>query len=162
MKEIKLTKGKCTIVDDGNFEELNKYRWHLGPGGCASRGSNRTTILMHRTIMDAPIGLVVDHIDGNPLNNTKSNLRLTDRFGNKRNSKSQVNSASKYKGVTSFPKRKKRKWAASIRVNNKLIFMGRFETEEEAAKIYDAKAREYFGEFGRYNFPLEGEQSALR
>lgn len=162
MKEIKLTKNKFTVVDDEDFDRLIEYRWHLGPGGCAARSWNKgEATLMHRIIMDAPKGLMVDHIDGNPLNNTKKNLRICGREENLRNTKSSKNSVSKYKGVTLFPKRKVKKWAASIRVGGKLNFIGRFETETQAALIYDSEARKHFGEFGRYNFPKDGEQSAI-
>lgn len=161
MREIQLTQNKVTLVDNDDFEELNKYKWYFGPNGCAARAIKGKTVLMHRVIMNPPSNLLVDHIDGNPLNNCKNNLRITNKYGNKRNCKSHINSASKYKGVTIFPKRKTR-FAASIRIDNKLIWLGRFKIEEEAAKSYDEKAREYFGEFGRYNFPLPGEQSALR
>ncbi len=105
---------------------------------------------MHRQIMNAPAGLVVDHIDGNGLNNRKSNLRVCTQGQNSLNSRPRRNCSSRYKGV-SFYKRDKI-WQAQIFYNFRTINIGRFDDEVEAALAYDRKAEELFGEFAYLNF----------
>lgn len=90
----------------------------------------------------------IDHIDGNRLNNKIDNLRVCTRAENCRNSVSKVGS-SIYKGVQWDKVRKK--WQANIVFNNKRVFLGRYDTELEAAKVYNKAALEYFGEFARIN-----------
>ena len=81
-KEIKLTQNKVTVVDDADFEELNKYKWcamktHTGKWVAArAQPITNKTILMHRQIMRAPSSKQVDHRDGDSLNNQRENLRL--------------------------------------------------------------------------------------
>ena len=88
--------------------------------------------------------------DGDGLNNQKANLRICTRSQNKMNGKSYKNSSSKYKGIWWVKKNKK--WRVRIRLNNKTIHLGYFKDETEAAKAYDSKAKELFGEFARLNF----------
>lgn len=106
---------------------------------------------MHREIMRAPEGVLVDHRDGDGLHNWRENLRNCTDAQNKMNRKViSANNTSGYKGV-SWSK-KKRKWIAQSMINKKHIFIGHFSTPEEAARAYDEKARELFGEFARTNF----------
>ncbi|MBN1124206.1 MAG: HNH endonuclease [Sedimentisphaerales bacterium] len=105
---------------------------------------------MHRLIARPPDGMVVDHIDHNGLNNTRANLRVCTPQQNSRNRRSQ-SGRSKYKGI-SYDKRYKR-WKARIRFQNKYIHIGTFRDEARAARAYDAKAAELFGEFACLNFP---------
>ena len=121
----------------------------------------RTTKQMHRIMVDAFIGsydkkLDIDHIDGNKLNNNIENLRICTRKQNSYNQKKTKVTTSKYRGVNRRPGYKK--WITSIKKDYTRIYIGVFFTEEEAAKAYDEKARELFGEYGRYNFPQEGER----
>ena len=107
---------------------------------------------MHREIMNAPEGLVVDHINRNGLDNRKVNLRLATAMQNVWNSKRNVNTdSSKYKGV-SWDKNK-HKWRASIGIDRKTKHLGYFEDEKMAAKAYDKAAKEHRGEFAVLNFP---------
>lgn len=99
-------------------------------------------------------GMVVDHIDGNGLNNQKSNLRQCTYAQNKQNSRKRKRTSSQFKGVN-FHKGGQN-WQAYITVNKKRIWLGRFNSEIEAASIYDAKARECFGEYAVTNFNLIG------
>lgn len=151
MKEIQLTQGKVALVDDGDFELLNKYKWsaHKGRGAWyATRGVG--PIKMHRQITHAPIGAVVDHINGNGLDNRRINLRVCSHSENMRNSALRSDNTTGYKGVR---KRTDRKWySAEIRVNGLSVNLGRFETAEGAARAYDEAAKKYFGDFARLNF----------
>jgi len=158
MKEIELTKGKIAIVDDEDFEWLSQWSWCYAekntgsPIGYAKRGfklNGRSKLLkMHREIMKAPPELQVDHIDGNTLNNQKSNLRICTRNQNNINriSKSGV---SGYKGVYWF--KPDQKWRAKIKLNKKEMLLGYFKCAKEAAMKYDEAAIKLFGEFAKTN-----------
>ena len=95
MKQIPLTKNKFTLVDDEDYELVNKYNWYFGAGYARSMEK----ILMHRLIMKAKKGQMIDHIDGNGLNNQRSNLRFCTHSQNMANKKGFKNTSSKYKGV---------------------------------------------------------------
>ena len=155
MAVIELTQGKVSVIDDSDYILLKKYSWSYHKDGYAHskivwNGKPRM-ILMHRLIMgivDNP-KLMTDHIDMDGLNNKRSNLRVCNHTQNGYNRKSYKGSKSKYKGVT------KRcvgnKWRARIRKDTKLINIGTFNTEEEAAIAYNKKAIELHGEFARIN-----------
>lgn len=155
-KKIPLTQGQVALVDDEDFERTNALKWdaHKRQGGpfYAYRNKNETCRhgKMHRFIMDAPDGMEIDHKDGNPLDNRKCNLRICSHAQNTRNQRHKKGS-SIYKGV--YWDKKNEKWMASITFNYKTIWLGRHADEIEAAKVYDEKAKELFGEFARLNFP---------
>ncbi len=107
-------------------------------------------IYMHRLITNAPYGLLVDHINGDCLDNRKANLRLATNAQNNYN-KRPLNSFSKYKGV--FFIRKEKRWTATIGLNHKKIYLGNFKDEIKAAKAYDTAAKKYYGQFAYLNFP---------
>ena len=159
MKEIALTKSKVTIVDDGDFEGLNKYKWcanKIGNTHYAVRRSPREKSLlvyMHRVILSAPVGLQVDHINHNGLDNCRCNLRLCTHAENQRNSPLRKDSTSGYKGVCWLIN--KNKYQAKIYLNRKQICLGSFDCPVEAAKAYNAKAKELFGEFAKLNIIKE-------
>lgn len=154
-KVIPLTKGKFAIVDDEDFEHLSKYNWQLNgyyavrqlPVSESPKGSQSR---MHREIMNAPIGMEVDHINGDKLDNRKSNLRICTRQENQRNRRKSIKpSSSKYKGVK-YDKRYK-KYEAFLTINRKYIFLGTYKTEREAAIAYNLAVKDYFGEFSWLN-----------
>lgn len=156
VRYIALTQGKFALVDAADYEWLNQYKWCVSRskhGGCyAVRNEGGRTIKMHRQIMNPPKGMVVDHIDRNGLDNTRRNLRNCTPAQNARNQESK-RGASQYKGV--YYSRKARKWVAQICVDRRRITIGSFHSEIEAARAYDRKARELFGQFAYLNFPEE-------
>ncbi|MHC4574071.1 MAG: HNH endonuclease [Planctomycetota bacterium] len=109
---------------------------------------------MHREICCAPRGVVVDHIDGNGLNNRKSNLRLCTVRQNLWNRR-PAGGTSLYKGVCW--RAEKKKWAARITCRDRRHHLGYFDTEMEAADAYDKKAAALFGEFAYLNFPNQSQ-----
>jgi flagellar basal body P-ring protein FlgI len=160
MKRIKLTQGKYTTVDNEDFERINQFKWyaHYRNGNWyAIRNTKRinskqTLIRMHRFIMNCPKKLEIDHISHNTLDNQKVNLRICTRSQNNMNRKIQQKreTSSKYKGVSWHKSNKK--WEAQIKLNGKNIYLGIYKIEVEAARAYDKKAKELFGEFANLNF----------
>lgn len=151
-KEIVLTGGQVALVDEEDFDQLSQYTWKASRKGntfYAERSEKKVTIMMHREIMNAPSNMEVDHIDGNGLNNTKANLRLCSHTENMRNQKMAKSNKTGFKGVMPYYKNGFR---AMIYFEGKSIHIGVYDTAEEAAKAYDRKAVELFGEFARTNF----------
>jgi hypothetical protein len=174
-KEIQLTKGMKTIVDEEDYDWLRKYRWSAS-ADAKHKGTHRakTTLYkkmddgftwrrsehMHRMIMGAKRGEIVDHVNGDPLDNRRSNLRLATHAENCQNGKKGTYRGkpclSKYKGVSKRSSTKNGKkysyWIGQIVVDGQHINLGNFKTEEDAARAYDEAAKEHFGEFAKCNF----------
>lgn len=153
VKQIPLTQGKVTLVDDEDFIALSQYKWCFG-SGYAKRMTKvngvEKMVTMHRQILSAPAGAYVDHINGDKLDNRRANLRLTNSAGNSQNRDKQKGAfSSGYKGVTFF--KRAGRWRAQIHVDNKNRHLGYFQYERDAALAYNAAARELFGEFARLN-----------
>jgi hypothetical protein len=160
LKEIPLTKGKIAIVDDEDFEMLSRFKWCCSNRGYAIRKSNEDgkpkTMLMHRFILGASKGVFVDHIDGNPLNNQRGNLRLVSNRQNCLNQKIGVRNKSGYKGV--WWNKESGKWATGVRGENKeKYFLGYFENKHDAARMYNFWAVDLYGEYARLNVINEEE-----
>lgn len=155
VKEIELTQGYVALVDDEDYDELSQWKWTLHTSGCghkaAYRRENGRSIMMHRQILDAPDGVEVDHIDRNPLNNTRANLRLATRKQNAANTGPKKVNRTGYKGVSLH--KKTGLYVARIRENGRRICLGYRETPEEAAQLYDEAARRIHGPFAYLNFP---------
>lgn len=163
MIEIALTKGFVAVVDDEDADSLSGWKWSArtsrwGPYAVRAEtedGKNRY-IYMHRVIVGAISGQVVDHINRNTLDNRKENLRICTTTQNAQNAKSHSDSVSPYKGVS--PNSKKGKpWVSQICIRGKQTRLGVFNTQEEAARAYDAVAVAEFGEFARPNFSGENQ-----
>lgn len=153
MKQIKITRGLFTLVDDEDFEYLNQFKWHFSNPGYASKGKPyingqpQGQLLMHRLIMNCPDNKTVDHINHNKLNNRKENLRICTYHENRMNSSLQSNNKTGFRGVYFYDG----KYTAQIKLDGKMYYLGRFATKEEAALVYNKKAKEFFGEFARMN-----------
>jgi hypothetical protein len=152
-KEIILTQGKVAIIDDDDFEYLNQFKWYANNNyavRCFTVSKNKVNrILMHREIMKPNKGMVIDHLDGNTLNNQKNNLRICTHAENMRNSKISINNKSGYKGVSY--QENSNNYRAQIKFNNKKINIGDFIDPIDAAKAYNAAALKYHGEFANLN-----------
>jgi hypothetical protein len=150
---IPLGDGSYAYVDAADYERLNQGHWRMCSTGYAGRLEKGKWVLMHREIMQPPEGMIVDHADGNRANNCRFNLRVCTHQENVLNQRKRRGSASRFKGV-SYSKRR-RKWYVRIRFGGKPIWLGYFTDEAEAARAYDRKAVELFGEYARLNFPQE-------
>lgn len=156
MKEVKLTKEKIALVDDRDFERVNKYKWHA----CTSHGkwyavrnptSDNPFSLMHRFILNLLPGdkQQADHISGNGLNNSRFNIRVCSHRENLLNAEKSRKGTSKYKGVSWSTK--KRMWEAYICPNRSKQFLGYFSNERDAAKAYNTAAKKHYKEYARFN-----------
>lgn len=144
-KLIPLTKGEFAKVDNEDFDNVKDINWHFTYYGYAKTSA----FYMHRLILDCNQSDYVDHINHDKLDNRKSNLRICSKHQNNMNTKSKKGT-SIYKGVSWAKDRNK--WKSTIVMNGKQTLIGSFENELEAAKAYDVKAKELFGEFAHLNF----------
>jgi len=150
--KIPLTQNEFTLVDVEDFDKLIGYKWHCVKGKYTIYARVKRKgkhLLMHRLIMNAKKGQIIDHINGNGLDNRRHNLRFVTNQQNRWNCNKPGKGKSKYVGVTWHIKDKK--WQAQIRHNGKLIHLGSFENEEEAARMYDKEVIKLRGEYGRIN-----------
>jgi hypothetical protein len=162
---VPLTRSLFALVDEADFADVSRWNW------CAMQtrgvwyairgrtpndaGGKTAPVLLHRYLLGEPAE-DVDHRDRDGLNNRRENLRKATSTQNSMNTMSRSGS-SRFKGVSWS----RNHWRAAMRLNYKTIHLGRFDTEEEAARAYDEAARRLHGEFARVNFPLDGERSAL-
>ena len=150
MKKIPLTQGKYAIVDNADFSLLNQFKWCLLHTYAArTKYKPKKTVLLHRVILNNPVGMEIDHINGDGLDNRRKNLRIVSHQQNLFNRRSNKNSSSVYRGV-SWSK-SNNKWHAFIQKNGVLFHLGHYSSEREAAMVYNKKAKELFGEFARLN-----------
>ncbi|HDV6327492.1 TPA: HNH endonuclease [Burkholderia cenocepacia] len=149
--------GDVILVDADDFAELSQYVWYVGNRGYAYRirrdGRRRTHVVMHRQILglDHDDCRVTDHVNGNKIDNRRENLRICDQRENMRNQKLPRHNTTGYKGVHRV--RTTGRFAAQIRINDRCICIGTFDTAEEAAHAYNRTAVECHGEFARLNVP---------
>lgn len=148
---IPLTQGKFALVDEGDFEYLSQLKWWIAKGGYAISWDRvrKKTVLMHRLLLDCPKNLYVDHINGDKLDNRRSNIRVATKADNNRNVGRRSNNKSGYKGV--YLDRQRGLFVADIRFRGKTLHLGRYRTILEAARVYNRKSLELFGEFSRPN-----------
>jgi hypothetical protein len=158
---ITLTKGKVALISVVDVEEAGKYLWYFS-GHYAVRNAgkfpNQRAQFLHREILNAPSGMEVDHINGDKLDNRRSNLRVCSKIENQRNQKPRTTLrgqtlSSRFKGVH-LPQQGN-KYKAQIQVAGQKIYLGAFDSEIEAAKAYDSAARQRFGDFALTNFEVQ-------
>lgn len=156
MREIELTKGFVAVVDDFDFDRVMSAgswcasvtpRTVYALRGIPKPGGGRTTIRLHNFVTGWRF---VDHINGNGLDNQRSNLRESDAVTNGCNVGPKSNNTSGFKGVTWD--RRSRRWRAQIQSGGTNHYLGDFTEAAEAARAYDAKALELHGDFARTNF----------
>lgn len=161
---IKIAVGKnhFVLIDEPDLDQVWPYGWcattTYGVHSKHTYASARIgggPVFLHRWILGADQAAVVDHINGDGLNNRRENIRIGTQALNNANRSAidKVVRSSKFKGVDAVPCASKKLWQARISHKNKTIFLGRFDDEEAAARAYDAAARELQGEFARLNFP---------
>jgi hypothetical protein len=138
------------------FASVNRHLWSLSTG-YAHRKDHNEHIALHRYLVDAPKYKVVDHINGNPLDNRRSNLRVCDVKANTRNLHKKKVTTSRYKGVSLLGGR----WRVTLYAQGKQHYVGSYEDEEVAAHAYDAAVRAENFEVVTVNFPKEGEHQAV-
>lgn len=139
-----------TVVDDEKWHELTKSPWFLHPSGYAQGYVNNKTTQMQRLLCPAPSGYKVDHIDCDKLNNTMGNLRVASNSDNGQNVMKRKGCSSVFIGVYKAGS----KWKAEIVKDDARYYLGTFQTEEDAARAYDAKAVQLFTK-PRLNFLVE-------
>lgn len=148
---IELTRGKFAIIDDDDYFWIKAWKWSCNDQGYARRirkvKGKCHEVRMHRAIVAAPLGLDVDHIDGNRLNNRKSNLRLSTRSQNHFNRKPRQKTASGYKGVSWS----KDRWMVRVVIGGRSKNIGKFNCKHDAAEAYNAAASREYGEFAKLN-----------
>lgn len=151
--EIPLTRGKVAIIDAADYELVSKYKWYANKKGrksqkfyAANKGHGNRTVYLHRLILgDACTGLIVDHKNGNTLDNRRENLRAATHIQNTLNRrKSNSKASSKYKGVSW--NQEKKKWSAEVRVR-----IGHFDNEDDAARAYNVYAELLHGQYACLN-----------
>lgn len=153
MKRIKLTGrngiGKFALVDTQDFERCSAKSWYVSskgrPKAIHKMDGKWKQVTMHRFILNFPVGKLIDHIDGNPLNNQRENLRLCSIVENHYNRRPCAKSG--FKGVRPSGTL----WEARITLAGKAIILGSFKEKTEAAMAYNAAAKKYFGEFAWLN-----------
>src|SRR3990167_9704478 len=155
MKKIDISTKKhpntYVLVDNVDFVWLNQWKWGSDPHSYAIRNNpeyelgGKRHIRMHRLINNTPEGFETDHIDRNPLNNQRTNLRTVTKTQNNINRSLQLNNKSGYRGI--YWDKKNKKWRASIQINSKMINLGRYHNIQGAWLARKLGERIYFKEF---------------
>jgi hypothetical protein len=146
-------KGYEVLIDDDMADEILRYKWSVQSrrhgvyfaAKIKEPDGKKKAIFLHRFIMGDPKGKMGDHKFGNHFDNRRENLRVCENPENSRNAKIPKTNTSGVKGVT----KRGKKWEANIRFDGRPIYLGRYETVEEAALVYEKKAKELFGEYYR-------------
>lgn len=163
MKEIRLTNGMVTIIDDDDYDLVSQRTWFPIPNRNITYAATFTPLLdsrllfLHSFVLGKRGNVGTDHINGNGLDNRKENLRPASQRQNMMNrSKSPTVDgkvcSSNFKGVTWLKRR--RRWQSRVKLIGRNYYLGEFKNEITAVRAYDIKAQHYFGEFAKLNLPL--------
>ncbi len=153
VQQVELRPGVVALFDDDDAPEILTRRWrlHTAKSGKQYAVTGKRSVFMHHSVISPRPGLYIDHINGNGLDNRRSNLRLCTHAENMRNRRPQGGS-SRFKGVSL--NRATGKWRAGITLDGRTISLGTYENERDAAAAYDAAAARLFGEFAATNTAL--------
>ncbi len=156
MKEIGLTQGKIALIDDVDYTRISAYKWCVSNSGkhlyaIRRMGRKGRPIRMQNIILGCEG--IVDHINGNGLDNQKANLRPVTKAQNNANKRKRGGTSSQYIGVCW--RQSNQRWIAQL----KSRYLGQFDKEVTAAAVYDLAATKYFGEYARRNFPLKSKEN---
>ncbi len=152
-------------VDDEDFDRLSQYHWLLMVGGNGTIYVGRRvyvshnysyTKFMHRDVANTPDGFLKDHRNNDTLDNRRSNLRVCNHSQNAHN-ESPKGKTSAFKGVSRHQGPAK-PWQSKIRVGGKRLYLGTFETEQEAAEAYRAASLKYHGDFSYFRSKENGHE----
>jgi AP2 domain-containing protein len=155
---IPLTQGKVTVIDFEDFEKVRLYKWHAQrvnnhwyARAYTGRENKKSQLTyLHKFLCNGEQD--TDHRDGDGLNNQRRNLRACSKSENQRSVRRKKDGAtSKFRGVSLC--RQTNRWRAQIYYGRRQHVLGRYDNAENAARAYDAAAKEYFGEFASLNFP---------
>lgn len=149
-REVRVAVGKnhYALIDKKDLKKVMQHTWYYSHGYAIS-SAKTGRVWMHRLINKTPEGFDTDHKNGNRLDNRRKNLRTASKQQNAQNRNQSGANRHGYKGVTQ--QKDSRKYEASIKFNQKSIYLGSFETVEEAASAYNVAARKYFGEYAALN-----------
>ena len=137
------------MVDDEDYNYLSQFNWQVDKHNVVRFHNKNGSSLIHRLIMKPPDDMEIDHIDGNRLNNQKSNLRLANSSQNKCNRGARKDNKSGYKGVSWHKQRNK--WTARIKHDGKYLHLGLHEDIKEAVLAYNNASKKYHKEFAFIN-----------
>jgi hypothetical protein len=158
MKEIPLTQGKVALIDDEDYERAMKHKWSAhksskGPAFYVHCRLNAWNIELHRFILGLKRGdgIMIDHRNGNGLDNQKSNLRICTSSSNQWNHRKYINNTSGYIGVD-YHKSSKR-WRVQSSKNSNRIYLGSFNNKRQAVIARDKAVLHLHGEFASLNLP---------
>jgi hypothetical protein len=161
MAQLRLSNGDTALIDDEDLDRVKHRTWHRHfSRGRYSRvvttfkneNGKTSYVMLHRLVFNAQKGQIVDHINGNTLDNRKSNLRIVTPGQSMCNR--GADGGRRFKGITYAVG----KYQACISHEGKDYYLGRFTTAEEAARAYDRKAMELHGEFARLNYPAAAHE----
>ena len=150
MRTIPLTRGRVALVDDEDYKRVSQYKWHVSANRYAATGGSKTSrMYLHRFIANTPPDMVTDHINGNPFDNRRANIRICTNSQNLMNRGKSSNNTAGFKGVTRLRRNLRKPFMAQIGVGLQHRFLGYYATAEEAHAAYVAAATEQHGEFLR-------------
>lgn len=161
---VPLTRGMVALIDAEDAPKVFTHKWKAQPSDGRwyatrnryQRGGGYKRICLHNVILEVPANRYVDHRNGNGLDCRKINLRAATRLQNMANTRMPSSNTSGFKGVCRKKGGVKKPWLARVRTEGRTILETYHATAEEAARAYDAKVKEVWGDFAWLNFPPKG------